>query len=128
MKRVTIPIRGEEMPLCFSLRVMKACGGRFGGLEGLDGALSGNGDAIQALFNCTWLLAQMLDAGYRYDKENGQDAVKPPDEDALLDTFGLDDLAELRASLMTAMTASNQRTVEAEPGKNAETTQEPRET
>ena len=45
-----------------------------------------------------------------------------------MDTFGLDDLAELRASLMTAMTASNERTVEAEPGKNAETTQEPRET
>ena len=113
MKRVTIPIRGKEMPLCFSLRVMKACGDRFGGLEGLDGALSGNRDAIQALCNCTWLLAQMLDAGYRYDKENGQDAVKPPDEDALLDTFGMDDLAELRASLLTAMTASNQRTVEA---------------
>lgn len=128
MKRVTIPIRGREMPMCFSLRVMKACGDRFGGLDGLDAALTGDGDPIQALCGCTWLLAQMLDAGYRYDKENGVEAVKPPDEDALLDTFGLDDLAELRGSLMTAMTASSKRTVEAEPGKNAETTQEPRET
>lgn len=128
MKRVTIPIMGREMPMCFSLRVMKACGDRFGGLEGLDDALAGGGDPIQALCNCTWLMAQMLDAGYRYDKENSVEAVKPPDEDALLDTFGLDDLAELRGSLMTAMTASSERTVEAEPGKNAETTQEPRET
>lgn len=128
MKRVTIPIRGKEMPLCFSLRVVKACGDRFGGLEGLDAALTGSGDAIQALCSCTWLLAQMLDAGYRYDKENGVEAVKPPDEDVLLDTFGLDDLNDLRHSLMTAMSASNERTVEAEPGKNAETTQEPRET
>lgn len=128
MKRVTIPIRGREMPLCFSLRVVKACGDRFGGLDGLDAALTGGGDAIQALCNCTWLLCQMLDAGYRYDAADGKDAVKPPDEEALLDTFGLDDLADLQGNLMAAMTASNQRSVEAAPGKNAETTQEPRET
>lgn len=118
MKRVEIPIRGTAYPMCFSLRVVKACGEKFGGLDGLDTALTGGGDALEALNNCIWLLSQMLDAGARYDRANGTEAAAPPDEDALLDTFGLDDLADLRGSLAVAMTASNERTVEAEPGKN----------
>lgn len=127
MKRVEIPIRGTSYPMCFSLRVVKACGDKFGGLDGLDTALTGGGDALDALSNCIWLLGQMLDAGYRYDRTNGGEPVQPPDEDALLDTFGLDDLAGLKNSLTAAMTASNERSVEAEPGKNAEGTRAQRE-
>lgn len=120
MRRVTIPLQGREMPLCFSLRVMKSCGEHFGGLEGLDGALSArDGDAIQTLCSCVWLLSQMLEAGYRYDQANGAEAVKPPDEEDLLDCFGMDDLAALQRSLMEAMGASNTRTVEADAPKNA---------
>lgn len=118
MRRAEIPIRGTTYPMCFSLRVVKACGEKFGGLDGLDTALTGGGDALEALNNCIWLLSQMLDAGARYDRANGTEPVTPPDEDTLLDTFGLDDLATLRGSLAEAMTASNERTVEAEPGKN----------
>lgn len=127
MKRVELPVRGTSYPLCFSLRVVKACGDRFGGLEGLDAALSGNGDALQSLENSIWLLAKMLDAGARYDRENGVEAAEPPSEDTLLDTFGLDDLAELRSSLTQAMNASNGRSVEAVAEKNAEATRERRE-
>lgn len=127
MKRVEIPIRGTSYPMCFSLRVVKACGDKFGGLDGLDTALTGGGDALDALSNCIWLLGQMLDAGWRYDRANGGDPAQPPDEEELLDTFGLDDLTELKSSLMVAMTASNERSVEAEPGKNAEAARAQRE-
>ena len=123
MKRVTIPLRGKEYPMCFSLRVVKACGERFGGLEGLDEALTGGGDSLHALGNCVWLLAQMLDGGYRFDCANGGEAVKPPTEADLLDLFGMDDLADLQSNMMSAMAAGNTRTVEADPEKNGEATQ-----
>ena len=127
MKQIELPVNGTEYPLCFSLRVVKACGERFGGLDSLSSALTGGGNAIEALNNVVWLLAQMLDAGCRLAQANGVEADAPPDEDALLDVFGLDDLAELRQRLTLAMSAGNARTVEAKPGKNGETTQDQRE-
>lgn len=127
MKQIELPINGTEYPLCFSLRVVKACGERFGGLDSLSSALTGNGNAIDALNNVVWMLSQMLDAGYRLAQANGLSATTPPNEDVLLDVFGLDDLAELRQRLTLAMTAGNARTVEAKSGKNGETTRDQRE-
>jgi len=125
MKKVTIPLYGVEYPLCFSLRVVQACGEHFGGLNNMDSALSGgDGDPVKAIGDCVWLLSRMLDAGFRYELANGAEPPKPPTEDALLDRFGLDDLAELQISLMSAMAAGKERTVEVEEPKNAGATQE----
>lgn len=124
MKKVTIPLGGVEYPLCFSLRVVQACGERFNGLENMDQALSGAGDPVHTIGDCVWLLSRMLDAGYRYEKGNGTEAKMPPTEEALWDNFGLDDLADLQLHLMTAMTAGKERTVEVEPPKNGMATPE----
>lgn len=124
MKRVTIPLWGREYPMCFSLRVVQACGERFGGLEGLDEALTGGGDTMRALDNSIWLLARLLEGGYRYDRAEGREAMEPPSTEDLLDRFGVDDLGELQQNMMAAMVAGSQRTVEAEPGKNGEAAQE----
>ncbi len=125
MRKVTIPLQGVEYSLCFSLRVVQACGEHFGGLDNMDSALSGgDGDPVKAIGDCVWLLSRMLDAGFRYERENGAEPLQPPTEDALLDRFGLDDLADLQMSLMEAMTAGKERTVEVEEPKNAETTRE----
>lgn len=119
MKRALISVGGNELPMCFSLRVVNACGEKFGGLEGLEAALTGGGDPLSALNNCVWLLAQMLDAGARHAALNGEQAEPAPSEDDLLDLFGLDDLAALKTSLLNGMAADNARTVEAAPEKNA---------
>ena len=58
----------------------------------------------------------MLDAGYRYNKANGLEALPPPDGEALLDLL---DLPELQALLLGAIAGDSARTVEAEPPKNA---------
>lgn len=119
MKRVMIPVNGREYPLCFSLRVVNACADRFGGLDHLDTALTGGGNAMDALNNCVWLLGQMLDAGHRYSELNQLGYETPPGQDELLDLFGLDDLAGLKACLTAGMAADQTRSVEAVPGKNA---------
>lgn len=128
MKRVLIHIGDRELPMCFSLRVVDACAERFGGLDGLDTALAGGGDSMQTLRNCVWLLAQMLEAGRRYDALNGADAPLPPADDELLDLFGLDDLSDLRGELARAMAAGSQRSIEVEPEKNGTATREARGT
>lgn len=120
MKRVNLPLHGKEYPMCFSLRVVNACGERFGGLEGLDAALTGGGDALSALNNCVWLLAEMLDAGHKFSALSGVETEHPPTEADLLDLFGLDDLSVLRELLAESMRADRARTVEAAPGKNGD--------
>ena len=79
---------------------------------------------MKALDNSVWLLAQLLEGGYRYDRAEGREALKPPSAEDLLDRFGMDDLGELQQNMMAAMVAGSQRTVEAEPGKNGEAAQE----
>lgn len=124
MKKVMIPLQGVEYPLCFSLRVVQACGERFNGLENMDQAFSGAGDPVHTIGDCIWLLSRMLDAGYRYELGNGAEAKKPPTEDALWDNFSLDDLAELQLHLVEAMNAGKERTVEVEAPKNGEAPEE----
>lgn len=120
MKRVNLPLHGKEYPMCFSLRVVNACGEKFGGLEGLNAALTGGGNALSALNNCVWLLAEMLDAGHKYSALSGGETDLPPTESDLLDLFGLDDLSVLRELLAESMQADQARTVEAAPGKNGD--------
>lgn len=81
-------------------------------------------DPVSVLDESLWLLAAMLDAGARYARLNGQECLPPPDQEALYDLCGMDDLSGLRGRIMETMTRGQSRTVEAEPPKNAAATQD----
>lgn len=129
MKLGKITLNGKEYPLCFSLRVVKACGERYGGVGGIGEALTPQSDneaeAIHVLDECLWLLTTMMDAAYRYNKRMEVDTPEPPTLDELLDTCGFDDVASLKGSLMGAIVETSERTVEVDNGpKKEETTTE----
>lgn len=115
MRSRTVALAGEEYPLRFSLRVVKTCAEKYGSLEGMFEAIQGRA-GLEAVDACLWLLDIMLDAGYRYNKANGLEALPPPDGEALLDLL---DLPELQALLLGAIAGDSARTVEAEPPNNA---------
>ena len=101
MRNRTITLAGKEYSLRFSLRVVQA--------------IQGKGSEMGVVDECLWLLAAMLDAGWRYDRASGENPPEPPDMDMLLDVL---DLSEARAALVTAIAGDSVRTVEADPPKN----------
>ncbi len=115
MRNGTITLAGKEYPLRFSLRVLNACKERYGTLDGIFQALQGAADGMDAIEECLWLLENMLDAGWRYDRINGKNPTQPPDMDMLLDVL---DLSEVQAALVTAIAGDSVRTVKADPPKN----------
>ena len=115
MRNGTITLAGAEYPLRFSLRVVKACTERYGSLDGIFQAIQGKGSEVDVVDECLWLLAVMLDAGWRYDRASGQNPPEPPDADALLDVL---DLMEAQTALVAAIAGDSVRTVEADPPKN----------
>lgn len=120
MRTSNITIDGNSHLLCFSTRAVTQCNDKYGSVEKMYDAMdkadgSGLGDAI-------WLLSVMLSAGDRYAKKNGIDNPAPLTYDDLLDTFGLDDLQEIMATIGQATAAGTETTVEVEDSKNAQTT------
>lgn len=126
MKMTTISICGNEYPLRFSLRVVKACEERYGSMEKMFSVMQmQNTDGQTAVVDeFLWLLRAMLDSGAKFAKYCGEPFDNPPDEDVLLDAL---DLQTLRGKMFAVMTGDNARTVEAEPGKNGRSAEEPPE-
>lgn len=126
----TVTVCGRSYPLRFSLRVIKRCCERYGSMEGLFAVFNGDGqqkspeggqqesqesgqqssmaELVDAL---VWMLAALLDAGYRYARANGEAAEEPPDEETLLDVLTL---AEIQRVVLGTISGDSQRTVEAE--------------
>lgn len=121
MRTASIEICGKEHLLCFSARVVRAVTERYGGMEHIDTALS-TGDPLKALDEAVWLLATMMDGGARYAKMNGLETAPPLTADELLDVMDLNDFGQLRAKITEAVVSGRETHVEADPGKNAETT------
>lgn len=119
MRCRTVTLAGIEYPMRFSLRTVKACGEKYGSLEGMFEAIQGKSGrgTLEVVDDCLWLMNLMLDAGYRYNLANGQSALEPPPEDLLLDTL---DLAEMQGAMLGAIAGDSERTVEAEPPKNGD--------
>ena len=69
-----------------------------------------------------WLLATMMDGGARYAKINGLETAPPLTADELLDVMDLSDFGQLRTKITEAVVSGRETHVEADPGKNAETT------
>ena len=114
---------GVERPLCLSTRVVCACGDRYGGLDGLFGVIRGD-NISHKLDAVTWLLAQMMDAGARYQRLMGAgDVPAPISQDDLLDMYGVDDIAPLVKAVYDTVASDQHRAVEADPPKNAQATQ-----
>ena len=127
MRTAMITLDGKAYPLCFSTRVVRSCHERYGGIDQIGQALSGN-DLMEVLDETLWLLSAMLDAGYRHAKLNGEESPEPPDQETLYDLCGMDDLAGLKASVMESMAAGASHSVDAQPPKNATATQGKKET
>lgn len=128
MRTASIEIGGKAHLLCFSARVVRAVTERYGGMERIDEALSGKDgtdaepSAAKALDEAVWLLAAMMDGGARYAKINGLETEPPLTADELLDVMDLNDFGQLRTKIAETITNGKETHVEADPGKNAETT------
>lgn len=121
MRTASIEIGGKAHLLCFSARVVRAVTERYGGVEHIDTALSA-GDPLKALDEAVWLLSTMMDGGARYAKINGLETAPPLTADELLDVMDLNDFSQLRTKITEAVVSGRETHVEADPGKNAETT------
>lgn len=121
MRTASIEIGGKAHLLCFSARVVRAVTERYGSVENIDTALSA-GDPLKALDEAVWLLAAMMDGGARYAKINGLETAPPLTADELLDVMDLNDFGQLRTKITEAVVSGRETHVEADPGKNAETT------
>lgn len=122
MRTARIEIEGREHLLCFSARVVRAVTERYGGVEAIDGALSGS-EPVRALDEAVWLLATMMDGGARYAKLNDIDNPPALTADELLDVLDISDFGRLKAKIAETITNGKSVNVEAEPPKNAKTTQ-----
>lgn len=122
MRTARIEIEGREHLLCFSARVVRAVTERYGGVEAIDGALSGS-EPVRALDEAVWLLATMMDGGARYAKLNDIDNPPALTSDELLDVLDISDFGRLKAKIAETITNGKSVNVEAEPPKNAKTTQ-----
>lgn len=121
MRTASIEIGGKAHLLCFSARVVRAVTERYGGVEHIDTALSAE-EPVKALDEAVWLLATMMDGGARYAKLNGLETEPPLTADELLDVMDLNDFGQLRTKITEAVVSGRETHVEADPGKNAETT------
>lgn len=121
MRTASIEIGGKAHLLCFSARVVRAVTERYGGVERIDTALSAD-DPLKALDEAVWLLSTMMDGGARYAKINGLETAPPLTADELLDVMDLNDFGQLRTKITEAVVSGRETHVEADPGKNAETT------
>lgn len=122
MRTARIEIEGREHLLCFSARVVRAVTERYGGVEAIDGALSGS-EPVRALDEAVWLLATMMDGGARYAKLNDIDNPPALTADELLDVLDISDFGRLKDKIAETITNGKSVNVEAELPKNAKTTQ-----
>lgn len=122
MRTARIEIEGREHLLCFSARVVRAVTERYGGVEAIDGVLSGS-EPVRALDEAVWLLATMMDGGARYARLNEIDNPPALTADELLDVLDISDFGRLKNKIAETITNGKSVNVEAEPPKNAKTTQ-----
>ena len=121
MRVAEIEIDGKKYKTCFSARVMRACTERYGGVDGVENAISSN-NVVGALDEAIWMLSVLMDAGARYCAMNGIDHNPALTMDELYDVVSTDDLAQLQAAVSSTIIAGKETTVEAEPPKNAKAT------
>lgn len=121
MKIARMTVDGQEYPLCFSVRVIRQCTDRYGGVENIDKALDSS-DPMTALDEAIWLLTTMMAAGERYAKKH--DIISPPalSVDEFYDLCDTEDLSSMKEKIFETITTGQMPDVEVQ-AKNAEATQ-----
>lgn len=125
MNRITeIEIAGKKYPLNFSVKAAKEVSARYGDIENIGDAFEGKSTS-EMMDEATWILALLIEQGVAYKKIVDGEEVKGLTQDELEILMGVVDFADLKSTLLGAMTAGMRREVEVEPDpKNAEATQD----
>lgn len=119
MKTAKLELNGRTYTMCLSLRVTRDLADRFGGMEGMQDAVTSKNPA-EALDAVVWMLAAMSRAGSLYDKRCGIETEEPLTEDEIFDYSDTSDLANLRAKVFETIAAGQTADIKVEPEKNAE--------
>lgn len=122
MRTAQMTVDGISYPLCFSIRVIKQCTDRYGGVEKIGEALDA-ADPMQALDEAIWLLSVMMAAGERYAKKHDLPAPPALSAEDLYDYCDISDLAAMKDRIFETITDNSAAEVEA-TAKNAEATPE----
>lgn len=120
MKTAKIKLNDTEYTLCFSLRVARNCTEHFGGLKEMQEEMRSE-NTTKMLDTVVWVLAEMLDAGARYDRKCGNNAPEPLTMDDLYDTVDIGELANLKGKIYETLTNGQTADIKVQPEKNEET-------
>lgn len=119
---ITYNVGGRDYPLALTLGGLGSLDALCGGFEHVTDAFDGK-STMQIIDTAVKMLSILLQGGYDYHKELGEDPLKPPSERSLLLLLMPKDVAGIRETIFQALAESMRRTVDVEPEKNAETTQ-----
>lgn len=124
MRTAKITLGGREYPMCFSMRVVRACNERYGGIENIDSAIRDGGTA-RTMDEVIWLLHAMIDGGIRHAAASGESAPDIPSLEDMYDICDISDFAGLREKITETISSGSTPavTVKADP-KNAGAAQE----
>lgn len=117
-----IEIAGKKYPLNFSLKATEMVAKRYGGLEGMDDALTDK-PLDEMMEEVSWILAVLLEQGAAYKKVIDKEEIEVFTQDELKIVLGISDFNGIKMTLFGAMTAGMEREVEVEPDPNAKTKQ-----
>lgn len=118
MRTTTIELGGSTYPLCFSVRVLRACTERYGTFSGVYKALASE-DEVERLDEVLWVLSEMMRAGAKYAELNGLEGPAPLNVETLMDLCDLSDFVRFRGAITETITAGSKAHVETEAKKKA---------
>lgn len=117
MNRITeIEIAGRKYPLNFSTKAVKEVSKRYGDLSKVGDAFSDR-PVEEMMDEATWLLALLIEQGVAYKKIIDGEEIKGLTQEELEVVMGIADFADLKDTLLGAMTAGMEREVEVKNGK-----------
>lgn len=122
MRTATVKIGGKEFEACVSTALLIKLEERTGksGTEAMKEMLTGENIRIADVF---WLINEMLQAGFRYQKLQGEDPAQPPALEDLQDLVGVDEYKQLFAGINAAVRSGTTPEVTVEPSKNPKNAQ-----
>ncbi len=125
MNRITeIEIAGKKYPLNFSTKAAKEVAKRYGDISNIGEAFTGK-STDEMMDEATWILALLIEQGVAYKRIVENEEVKGLIKEELEVVMGVFDFANLKNTILEAMTAGMSREIEVETdSKNEMTTQD----
>lgn len=125
MNRITeLEIAGRKYPLNFSTKAAKEVAKRYGDIANIDKAFKDK-TIDEMMDEAIWILALLIDQGVAYKQIMDNEEIKGLGIEELEVVMGVADFANLKSTILGAMTAGMSREVEvvSDP-KNEKTTQD----